>query len=391
MIDNIKAFFMLYVNPVAAFGRILDRGRVWFAALAAVAVGFVLHFGDIPLREPLSPLLRFISFAPGSYLWPLLILAIVIVPSVILLRSISGFGSFGILLNNDYVPLLMCTLMAWAAAYLPLMLLRFFALDLIDIPPVYAGFNVLAAILTAIAVRTVYGTGYGAAIGITVVAWAAGAAGAFLLGIIGGALYFLASPLVLIYLWLAFGSRLGSLGETMRSRQHFQQQLEISTANPHDADAHYQLGLIHQRRRQFSQAVERFERAVKIDPSMADAHMQLGVIAREQGRFDDAIGHLKTAATMDDKLAQSDVWRELGAAYFGAGRMEEARAALEKYTSRREYDPEGLYWHGRALKQLGRTTEAKEMFERAIEAVRTMPSHRRAQVRGWATRAKSEV
>jgi Tfp pilus assembly protein PilF len=391
VIDNIKALFMLYVNPAAAFGRILDRGSLWFASIAAVAVGFVLHFGDIPLREPLSPLLRFISFTPGSYLAPLLIVAIVVVPSIILLRAISGFGSFGILLNNDYVPLLMCAFMAWAAAYLPLMLLRFFVLDLIDTPPVYVGFNVLAAVLTAIAVRTVYGTGYGAAIGITLVAWIVGAGGMFVMAIVGGALYFLASPLVLIYLWLAFGSRLGSLGETMRSRQHFQQQLEISTANPHDADAHYQLGLIHQRRRQFSQAAERFEKAVKIDPSMADAYMQLGVIAREQGRVDDAIGHLKTAVGLDDKLAQSDVWRELGAAYFGAGRFEEARAALEKYTSRREYDPEGLYWYGRTLKQLGRTAEAKEMFERAIEAVRTMPSHRRAQVRGWATRSKSEL
>jgi tetratricopeptide (TPR) repeat protein len=272
-----------------------------------------------------------------------------------------------------------------------LMLLRFFALDLVDTPPVYAAFNVLAAILTAFAVRTVYGTGFGAAIGITLVAWVVGAAGMFLMAIVSGALYFLASPLVLIYLWLAFGSRLGSLGETMRSRQHFQQQLEISTANPHDADAHYQLGLIHQRRRQFSQAVERFEKAVKIDPTMADAHMQLGVIARELGRFEDAIGYLKTAVGLDDKLAQSDVWRELGAAYFGAGRFEEARAALEKYTSRREYDPEGLYWYGRTLKQLGRAAEAKEMLDRSIEAVRTMPSHRRAQVRGWATRSKSEL
>jgi tetratricopeptide (TPR) repeat protein len=391
VIDNIKAFFMLYVNPAAAFGRILDRGRVWFAALAAVGVGFVLHFGDIPLREPMSPLLRFISFAPGSYLIPPLLVAILIVPTIILMRSITGFGSFSVLLNNDYVPLLMCALMAWAAAYLPLTLLRFFALDLVDTPLVYAAFNGLAAILTAFAVRTVYGTGFGAAIGITLVAWAVGAAGAFVIAVVGGALYFLASPLVLIYLWLAFGSRLGSLGETMRSRQHFQQQLEISTANPHDADAHYQLGLIHQRRRQFSEATARFERAVKIDPSMADAHMQLGVIAREQGRFEDAIGHLKTAIALDDKLAQSDVWRELGAAYFGAGRFEEARAALEKFTSRREYDPEGLYWYGKTLKQLGQTAQAKEMFERAIEAVRTMPSHRRAQVRGWATRAKSEL
>jgi hypothetical protein len=391
VIDNVKAFFMLYVNPASAFGRILDRGRLWFAALLAVAVGFVLHFGDVPLREPSSPLMRFISFAPGSYLAPLLMLAVVIVPAIILIRSFAGFGSFSVLIQNDYVPLLTCALMAWAAAYLPLMLLRFVAFDLVSTPPVYAGFNVLATILTAFAVRAVYGTGFFAAIGITALAWGAGAASAFVLLVVGGALPFLGSPLVLIYLWYLFGSRLGSLGEAMRSRQHFQRQLEISTANPHDADAHYQLGLIHQRRRQFSEAIARFERAVKIDPSMADAHMQLGVIAREQGRFDESIRHLQKAVALDDKLAQSDVWRELGAAYLAAGRVDEARAALEKYTTRREYDPEGLYWYGKTLKQLGRAAEAKEMFERCVEAARTMPSHRRAHVRGWATRAKSEL
>jgi hypothetical protein len=50
-----------------------------------------------------------------------------------------------------------------------------------------------------------------------------------------------------------------------------------------------------------------------------------------------------------------------------------------------------LYWFGKTLKQLSHAAEAKEMFERCIEAVRTMPAHRRAQIRGWATRAKSEL
>jgi tetratricopeptide (TPR) repeat protein len=181
---------------------------------------------------------------------------------------------------------------------------------------------------------------------------------------------------------------LRSFGDGLRSRQHFQQQLEISTNNPHDGDAHYQLGLIYQKRLQYTDAISRFEKAIAIDPDAADAHLQLGVIARGQKRFDDAIRHLQTAAKIDDKLAQSDVWRELGASYLGASRTEEALAALKKYTDRRAYDPEGLYWYGIALKQKGLTAEAQEMFDRCIEAVKTMPSHRRAQVREWSTRAK---
>src|SRR5262249_17320971 len=150
-------------------------------------------------------------------------------------------------------------------------------------------------------------------------------------GVLGSALYLLMSPFALYYLYAMFGSNVRSLGETMRSRQHFQEQLRIATNNPHDADAHYQLGLIHQKRRQHSDAVARFERAVQIDPSFADAHLQLGIIAREQKRFEDAIRHLVKAATLDDKLAQSDVWRELAAAYLGANQTAEALAALSKF------------------------------------------------------------
>jgi protein O-GlcNAc transferase len=169
------------------------------------------------------------------------------------------------------------------------------------------------------------------------------------------------------------------------------EQLELATNNPRDADSHYQLGLIYQKRRQYTEAISRFQRAVEIDPSESDAHLQLGHILREQQRFEDAIRHLNAASALDDKLALSDVWRELGAAYYGASRFEEAAAALAKYTERRAYDPEGLYWYGKTLLRLERPAEARELFERCIEAVKTMPSHRRAYVRMWASRAQAEL
>jgi tetratricopeptide (TPR) repeat protein len=190
---------------------------------------------------------------------------------------------------------------------------------------------------------------------------------------------------------MMFGSDVRSLGDGLRSRQHFQEQLKIATTNPRDADAHYQLGLIHQKRRQYSEAIARFQKAIEIDPSEADAQFQLGRIAREQGRFDDAIRFLKTAAGLNDKLASSEVWKDLGAAYFGAARFEEAAAALAKYTERRSYDPEGLYWYGKALVGLGRNAEAREAFGQCVEAVDTMPKHRRAEVRKWKGLAKGEL
>jgi hypothetical protein len=50
-----------------------------------------------------------------------------------------------------------------------------------------------------------------------------------------------------------------------------------------------------------------------------------------------------------------------------------------------------LYWYGRVLAATGRANEAKEMFQRAIDAVKTMPRHRRAEVRQWGSHSKSEL
>ncbi len=372
-------------------GRVLDRGRLWMAAAAALCVSLLLHWRDVPLRAPSSALLEFIAWMPGAYLAPLLAVAVVMVPAMLLVRAAAGHGGFAVLLNTDYVPLLMLAMSAWAAGYLPLAVLRAFTVLPLGDPWYYLAANLYFTFLLAIGVRTMYGSGTASAIGITFAGWSAGVLGMLVMALLGGALYFLASPLVLIYLYFLFASRLRDLGAGLRSRQHFQQQLEIAANNPHDDDAQYQLGLIHQKRRQYTDAIARFARAVEIDPSFADAHMQLGVIARGQQRFAEAVGHLKTAAELDDRLAQNEVWRELGAAYLGASQAGLAAAALEKFTTRRPYDPEGLYWHGVALKRTGRQDQAREMFRRAIESVNTMPPHRRAEVRPWGARARKEL
>jgi hypothetical protein len=297
--DNLKFLFMLYVRPAAAAGGILDRGRLWLGVLAALGVSFVLHLPDFPERGAGTALLRFISYTPGGYLAPLVLIAAVMVPAILLMRAWSGFGSASVLLDRDYTPLLMCAMFSWTAAYLPLTVARYFIED-VRMPAVYLAFSLYFLVLFAVCVRAVLGSGFGAALGLTALGWIAGVLGAVLLGVVGPMLGYLASPFLLYYLYILFGSQVRGIGEGMRSGQHFRQQLEMATANPHDADAHYQLGLIYQQRRQYSEATARFERAVAIDPEFADAHMQLGVIAREQGRFDDAIGFLTRAASLDD-------------------------------------------------------------------------------------------
>ena len=46
MRENLTAFLLLYVRPIAAISQILDQGRLWFAVVAAVGVSVLLHTSD---------------------------------------------------------------------------------------------------------------------------------------------------------------------------------------------------------------------------------------------------------------------------------------------------------------------------------------------------------
>jgi tetratricopeptide (TPR) repeat protein len=167
--------------------------------------------------------------------------------------------------------------------------------------------------------------------------------------------------------------------------------LDIAATNPRDADAHYQIGLIYQQRHQYDEAKKRFARAAEIDPREADPVFQLGRIALEEDRLTDAIELLTRAAVLDDKCCSSEVWRDLGVAYFRSGRLEDAQFALAKFVERRSYDPEGLYWYGKSLLALGKVDDAKQQFEQCREAVETMPSNRRRQLGKWKRLAVAEL
>ncbi len=45
--ENLAAFFLVYARPVAAIGRILDRGRLFFAVVIALGVSILLHVPEI--------------------------------------------------------------------------------------------------------------------------------------------------------------------------------------------------------------------------------------------------------------------------------------------------------------------------------------------------------
>lgn len=374
--DHLKLLVRLWFQPVAAMSAILDKGSLLFASLAALAVSLLLQ---ISLRS-----------LPFSFYTPLLVLAVVYVPgTVLLVNLLARLGGFWNVFQRDYSSLLTCTAMAWAAANLPLVVIARVAPLLI-----LGAFAILAylyfGVLMFFAVRTVFGAGNGIAAGTVCLSWIPLVVAGFAWGPLRFLFGWLASPFFLFFAYYYLGSEFSNLGAGFRSRQNFRRMLEASTVNPHDADAQYQLGLIHQHRRQYTEAIQRFQKALAIDPSLTDAHFQLGRIAREQGRLKEALAYFQTVIDQDEKHSSSETLRELAAIYLTVRQYDDARRELEIYVERRPYDPEGLYYFGQALEGLGDVEGARGMYARAVEAARTAPHYRRRYTDTWSRLAQKQ-
>jgi hypothetical protein len=374
--EQLKLLVGLWTRPASAMGAILDRGSALVALLAAMGATFAVESGALP------------GF--GLFM-PMIVLGVVYVPGVLVLSALLGrLGGVGMVFQRDYSPLFTCIALAWTAACLPVAAAGWLA------PPAVAGGIGAAAglyflLLVFFAVRTLFGVGVWVAAGVVVLSWIPVAAMAFLWGPLRFLFGWIASPFVLLYAWYFLGGELSNLGSGLRRGQNLRRNLEAAAINPHDADAQYQLGLIHQERRQYTEAIRRFQAAVAIDPEETDAQFQLGRIAREQGRVDDALARFQTVLRQDEKHNLSEIRREMGAAYLAAGRFEEARRELEIYTDRRPYDPEGLCHYGQALEALGDAAGAREMYRRAVEAARTAPRYRRRFTARWSRLAQKQA
>jgi len=201
----------------------------------------------------------------------------------------------------------------------------------------------------------------------------------------------LASPLLLILLFLLLRGYISGVMRSQRARESFKQNLEAATLNPADASAHYNLGLIHQQRNELDAARERFERAIQIDQEEIDSHYQLGRIARQQKRHADAVRNFEQVVSRDQTHAQHEIWREVGSTYIDAGQFEDARDSLERFLEQRPSDPEALYLMGRAHAGLGHRREAASSMQACIEAVKTAPAYKYRADKRWLNEAQQFI
>ncbi|MBL8179239.1 MAG: tetratricopeptide repeat protein [Bryobacterales bacterium] len=371
--EHLKLLVLLYWRPGSAMSGILDRGSLLFASL--LVAGVSLHPG-----------------LPFPFYLPLLALAAVYVPGLLLVGKISGnvHGSVSVIFSRDYSPLLTCTAMAFAAAGLPLLLLvRMLPLAWL----LYVGMAALLyfAALMFFALRTVFGVGDAAAIVLVALSWIPLVGAASLWEPLQMLIGWIASPFFLLWAYWYLGRDLSNIGEGLRARQNFRRMLDAAALNPHDADAQVQLGNIYLQRRQVSEAVKRFQNALAIRADEIDAHFQLGRLDRKQGRLKEALSHFQVVMAQDQKHHQSEILRELGALYNEAKQYGDARTMLEAYRERRPYDPEGLYHLGIALETSGEKEKAREVYLQCVEAAQATPRYRRHETAEWSRKAQKRL
>jgi tetratricopeptide (TPR) repeat protein len=417
MSENLRLLFSLYWRPRRTMGRILDEGSLLFGAAAVLVVSLLLVLAFFlplwatveaqtpeavtspgpPTAKPVSPptgLLEDTAAGGGqaggvrallaqalfgsmltSVFFALLSIAFLYIPACVLAATLlAPVGSFGVAFRRDYGALLACALFSWAAALCPFALANLAAPGL---PLSYRFLLFLGGIVgflffMAVAASTVFGVGTKVGLGVALL-------GGFglLLAPLGP---FLASPFLLYIVFQLVRGDIADVRAIFGRRRSFKRHLHAATLNPRDAEAHYQLGLLHLQRRELEEAKARFQKAVEIDSRELDAHYQLGRLAREEGRFEDAIRHFEEVVRQDETHSRHEVWREIGATYVASTSWPSARWALEKFTAKRPHDPEGLVLFGRALLALGEKDLAQDAFRRCIESVDTMPAFRRAEV-----------
>ena len=157
VITDLKLVLRVYLQPGAAMSDILDSGSLLFSSIAVLIVSFALAHWS--------------SGFPFPFYGPLFVLAVIYTPGLLLIGGWVGrtSGSFRSAFQRDYAPLLTCVAVAWSAANLPVVFIGWIRPELFVAA---SGLGYLYfAVLIFFAVRTVFGTGNGAAVAIVSLSW----------------------------------------------------------------------------------------------------------------------------------------------------------------------------------------------------------------------------
>jgi Tfp pilus assembly protein PilF len=151
-------------------------------------------------------------------------------------------------------------------------------------------------------------------------------------------------------------------GRADEAVERFQKALALE---PGSAAFHAGLGHAFSKKRQLDEAIIHYQKALEIGPDNATAHNDLGYCFLENGRVNEAMAHFQRALEIGPDSA--DVHNNLGSSFLRTGRLDDA---IIQYQKALETKPDFAEAHnnlGYVLFLKGRVNEAISHFQRALE------------------------
>jgi tetratricopeptide (TPR) repeat protein len=167
------------------------------------------------------------------------------------------------------------------------------------------------------------------------------------------------------------GNALVRDGEVEEAIDHLQKALQI---DPAYAEAYNYMGNALIKKGEAGEAVRYYQKAVELDASYADAHNNLGAAFWRNGQLEEAIAHYKEAVAINPGSAE--IQSNLGNALARKGDWAAAIACYEAalITERDSVKAARLRNNlGGALERIGKSEEAFEQFNKAVQINESYP------------------
>ncbi len=377
--------------------RALAARRTVVPAFVCLAVGFLAFvlvrnsvyavLDNSPyVREPASFL---DSFLASNLLQTILFLSLVYVPALVALsNTVAGDGLGFSVSRAEYTSHLSALLPLWGLLFLiaaPVQWLapQFLVFEDFGVSVGMAWLLVSMVVYTVWAIREMDYIGPVAALGVFALSWFTFPVFFVLTRFLLALPFFLLLPFMYVFVM-----RFRELMTVRGSLRSFQQHLRSLTINPRDADAHYQLGLLHYQQRHRDAAQGYFEQALAIDPQDPDYHYFMGRVREARGEWPGAAEEYEATYRLNSEYGLGDIFREVGKGYLHTGRPDKAIEFLRYFLDRRGSDPEGRYWLAVALRRTGSDEEMRVQLNTILSQARTNPRFFRKEHREWIYRAR---
>ncbi len=170
---------------------------------------------------------------------------------------------------------------------------------------------------------------------------------------------------------IRMGKNAFSEADCARSERQLLDALAAGATYP---DIHYALGLIDHQRGRYRQAVERFGQAVALNPDYTEAFLSLSITLNDMGRYDEARVAYNRAAEILSRQGGSpgenlfrgriaNLHKELGELYLALGQHDDAIREFRNALSVAPGYPDLRIRLVKALREAGRTGEARNEVE----------------------------